>query len=307
VQRLRATTCNFGPGPYQTCNTFKAVFVAAQSYTFTFTNQTTSAVTNVTTTNGITTTNLSALLPGFTYTVGITATYQLADGAGNPEVISIATPNACSIVMAPHTNIELRSLDWCSAGPKTPSATLTANTWLCGASNYEWRFRQTAPVLDVGYGPAWPGPATSRFFFPGFLGLQPGATYDVQVRPVYPGNFNGNWSAQPRCLAIMGNASASETPEMSETEIAGLSIWPNPSGGDRIHVTLQDEQLAAGYLRVLDSSGREVAGARWNASEQNVVEVVFTETLRPGIYLVQLVSGGGMQSTRFIVAGAPSR
>jgi hypothetical protein len=105
----------------------------------------------------------------------------------------------------------------------------------------------------------------------------------------------------------MGNASASETSEMRETEIAGLSIWPNPSGGDRIHVTLQDKQLAVGYLRVLDSSGREVTGARWNTSEQNAAEVVFTETLRPGIYLVQLVSGGGMQSTRFIVAGAPSR
>jgi hypothetical protein len=305
VQRLRATTCNFGPGPYQTCNAFKAVFVAAQSYTFTFTNQTTSAVTNVTTSNGITTTNLSALLPGFNYSVGITATYQLADGAGNPEVIAISTPNACSIVMAPHTNIELRSLDWCSAGPKASFATLTANTWLCGAANYEWRFKQTSPVLDVDYGPAYSGPGISRLFFPGFLGLQPGATYDVEVRPVYPGPFNGNWSNTPRCLGIIGNSSAQQQDETYLPGIAHqtqLMVQPNPSDGERIRMVTDipaDEEV---MVQVMDAGGRIVYTTRWVSQGETRHELVFPNTLMPGVYMLRVNSDSGSQSVRMVIA-----
>ena len=307
VQRIRATACNQGPGPYQMCNTFKAVSVGASVYTFTFTNTSTLATTVVSTSNGITIVPLSNLLPGFDYNVAISASFSLLDGASNTESFVINTPSACTITMAPHANIELRSTDWCANGPRLPNAQIAANTWLCGASHYEWRFRQVAPVLDVDYGTPVAGLPTNRFLNLPSAGLIAGATYDVQVRPIFPGNVAGTWSATPRCLQIVGPAGMQQEDgeaiyslRNEDAPAPVVRLYPNPNRGDRMVVEL-GEEAGLVQVRILDTTGREVNRTVWVADGVMQREMVFESPLPAGIYVVELVSDGVRTTERMIV------
>ncbi|MFN8699916.1 MAG: MopE-related protein [Flavobacteriales bacterium] len=306
VQRIRSTACNSGTGPFQMCNNFKAVWVGASSYTFTFTNTSTSQVTVLNSTNGITIVPLGSLLPGFNYTVDISATFNLTDGAGNPEQIVINTPAACTITMAPHTNIELRSSDWCANGPKPINALVAANVWLCGAVNYEWRFRQTAPVLDVAFGAPIAGLPTNRFLNLGGASLVAGATYDVEIRPVFAGNVPGNWSSTARCLQIIGPSSAHEdnngAPLLrnAEEDVTSVALYPNPNNGERVSLTI-DGTPDLVQVRVLDATGREVNRTVWMAADGLNREVVFGQPLSPGIYVIELIADGRRTTERMIV------
>jgi hypothetical protein len=257
-------------------------------------------------TNGITIVPLGSLLPGFNYTVDISATFNLTDGAGNPEQIVINTPAACTITMAPHTNIELRSSDWCANGPKPINALVAANVWLCGAVNYEWRFRQTAPVLDVAFGAPIAGLPTNRFLNLGGASLVAGATYDVEIRPVFAGNVPGNWSSTARCLQIIGPSSAHEdnngAPLLrnAEEDVTSVALYPNPNNGERVSLTI-DGTPDLVQVRVLDATGREVNRTVWMAADGLNREVVFGQPLSPGIYVIELIADGRRTTERMIV------
>jgi hypothetical protein len=306
VQRLRATSCNSGTGPFQMCNTFKATWVGANSYGFTFTNTTTLAQTVVSTTNGVTQVPLGSLLPSFDYNVAISATYNLTDGAGNPEQIVINTPAACTIAMAPHANIELRSTDWCASGPKPLNGFVGANTWLCGAVNYEWRFRQTAPVEDVAFGAPIAGAPTNRFLNLATASLIAGATYDVEVRPIFPGSVPGNWSTTARCLQIIGPASAQQDNDgaqlyrNAEEETISVTLYPNPNNGERVSLSI-DNAADLVQVRVLDATGREVNRTVWIATDSTNREIVFGQPLSPGIYVIEMIADGVRSTERMIV------
>jgi len=306
VQRIRGTSCNSGAGPFQMCNNFKATWVGANSYGFTFTNTTTLAQTTLTSVNGVTQVPLGSLLPSFSYNVAISATYNLTDGAGNPEQIVINTPAACTITMAPHTNIELRSTDWCANGPKPLNGFVGANTWLCGAVNYQWRFRQTAPVEDVAFGAPIAGPPTSRFLNLVSALLISGATYDVEIRPVFAGNIPGNWSSTARCLQIIGPASAQEDNSgdqlLRNAEENGITavLYPNPNNGERVSLSIEGATDMI-QVRVLDATGREVNRTVWIATDSSNREIVFGQPLSPGIYVIELIADGVRSTERMIV------
>jgi hypothetical protein len=263
AQRLRATACNSGPGPYSMCDNFKAVHVGAQSYAFVFTDTGTGESFSYLSSSGITIAPLGQLIPQRSYTVSLTANYALADGAGTPEPIAIATPNACVITMAAHQVVELREADRCNNGPRALNAWIAANRWICGAAYYQWRFKQTAPVLDVDYGPVFSGPPSNRFLNLAPVALLPGATYDVQIRPVFSNGSVGNWSGIPRCLQMIGTASAQsgESPEQpfgvdGEPQ---LVIYPVPSTNGQINVIAYGLPEGECELRLRDISGRMIA------------------------------------------------
>jgi hypothetical protein len=305
LQRIRATSCNIGAGPHQMCGNFKAQWVGAAGYNFTFTNTTTLQQTNATTTNGITITPFSVLLPGQTYSVDIVANYVLNNGAGQPEAFAVISNNACTFTMASQTNIELRAADWCTNGPKPVNAQIAANTWLCGASFYEWRFKQTAPLVDVDYGTPIAGAPTNRFFNLFAAGLVPGATYDVEVRPVFPGNTPGAWSTTPRCLQLIGPASMEWEGESIAHQLNShgeprLVVYPNPNNGQRFNLYAECKAEVV-RVRILDITGREVHMTGWNRSESPILELTPAGSLPSGVYTIELLAGDVRITRRVVV------
>ena len=308
LQRIRATSCNISAGPFSTCSNFKATSVGAVGYQFVFTNTVTLQQTMASTANGITITPLSVLLPGAAYSASITAQYALVNGAGQTESFEIASPSSCTFQMAPHVNIELRSSDWCSNGPRLPNALIAAHTWLCGASHYEWRFRQVAPVLDVDYGTPVAGLPTNRFLSLPVAGLIAGATYDVQVRPIFPGNVAGTWSTTPRCLQIVGPAGMQQEDgseaiyslRNAHASVPDVRLYPNPNRGDRMVVELGEEAGLA-QVRILDATGREVAAPMSVFSSPGRLDIAFDEHPGAGVYLVEISAGFGKLTCRMVV------
>lgn len=307
VQRIRRPSCNAEP-PFLICNQFKSVWVGASSYTFTYTNVNTSQVISVTTANGLTTTPLSALIPDQTYQVAIDAHFTLSDGAGNPVNFTVGNANACEIYLQPHADVVLRPQDRCAAGPRPINGLIAAEKWVCGAANYEWRFKQVAPLEDLDYGLPVASPPVNRFINLAQLSLVPGATYDVQIRPVFPGGFNGNWGPV-HCLQIIGPA----TMDVMDSEEGGVAmeefshstspevvLYPNPNQGDRMTLVLSSPASAV-HLRVIDNAGREVNRAAWFADGSLRREFVFDNPLSPGMYIVEVIADEHRTIERMIV------
>lgn len=306
LQRIAAPVCN-SSAPFTTCGNFKSSNVGASSYTFNFVNQSTLQSTVLTSTNGITIIPLLSLVPGATYSVQITANFTLLNGSGTAEPSTITGP-PCVITMAANPDVFLRTADQCSAGPRPANAIVAANRWVCGASHYEWRFRQVAPLLDVAFGTPVAGAPTNRFLNLMPVGLVPGAQYEVQVRPVFPGGVMGSWGTTT-CLQLIGSLSAEGDQEpaaglrsaVEASEVARWSIYPNPSAGDALTIRWMEGDAADVQIRVMDGTGRVVAASRSIVNAGSAIPMEFAEPLASGVYLVELTSGGKSSTSRWMV------
>jgi len=303
VQRLARPQCNQGPGPYNLCQTFKSTSVGAVSYSFIYTNNVTAQVHTINTAAGVTISPLSALLPGYEYAVGLQAHFVLQDGAGNLDTFTIDTPTACTIIMSPHANIVLRTIDRCAYGPKPSNAQIAANTWLCGASFYQWEFTQTAPAAGV---PQFVnGAPTNRFLSLPIANVIQGATYNVRIRPIFqfviPGNFG-----TAHCLQIAGAAMApyegDEASEMPGDASFGALVYPNPANGTQLNVRVQAEDDGLIRMRILDASGRLVHADQWMYSNnESLKQVRFNDAIASGIYTLEFTSGEERSTYKWVV------
>jgi len=307
LQKIADTQCNSGPGPYTMCNTFKCTNTGATNYSFTFTNTTTLQNTVLSTSLGITLVQLGALLPNYAYTVSLSATYFLQNGLGAVETFTIPTPNACAMSMSPHADIFLRSIDQCSSGPKAANAIVGANLWLCGASHYQWRFRQVAPIVGL-FGSPISGPSNNRFLNLTAASLAAGATYDVEIRPVFFGNVLGNWGTT-RCLQIVGsggmileNSPENEAVLRSNVEdpTDDVILFPNPNGGHS--VSLMTRGLNGKMVvRIMDLTGRIVYTSERFGEKESLFMLDFVSPLSNGLYMVEVENGNESFSRRMII------
>jgi|GEM_PF-4002985 len=312
VQRIRATGCDSGPGPFTPANNFKADWVGAWTYTFTFTNTITLQQYILSSTGGITLVPLASLPQGATYNVSISCTYHLADGNAMLEFITVPVSSVCQMSMAAPPaipNIFLRVTDQCVSGPRTANAIIGANVWQSGALNYQWRFQQVAPVSGLWSAPV-AGAPTNRFLnlFP--VGLTPGGTYNVEIRALYSGGIFTNWGPT-QCLQIIGpggmileqneEAQTLKTMPTSE-EMWSAVIYPNPSAGDQLMIALngiESEQLT---IRVLDATGRMIDLKSLTIAASGTWNIVPLHNLSSGVYFVEIVGNAERKTMQWVVS-----
>lgn len=305
VQRIARTLCNQGPGPYTLCQTFKSTSVGAVGYSFVFTNTTTLQTHQITTTGGLTVVPLSGLLPDYDYSVSLQAHFSLPDGAGNLDVFTIDTPDACSLTMSPHAGIVLRDIDRCAAGPRPANAMIAANTWLCGTSFYQWEFTPTSPSgLTL---PLVNGPPNNRYLNLPSAGISQGTTYSVRIRPIFQNVIPGMWGA-PHCLQIAGPVPMTllgdEVGELTDGvgDSFASMLYPNPSNGTSLSVRTLSEDDGVVRMRILDAAGRLVHAEQWNCSSPESVQTIrFNQAVASGIYTVELLNGDSRLTQKWVV------
>jgi hypothetical protein len=302
-QRMRAPVCNSN-APFSICGQFKASFTGASTYEFNFVN-TLTGVTITRNTTGVTSVPLAGLIPGQSYGVSLSGTYNLLDAAGNPESFTFTTPNACLITITPHADLDLRVQDVCASGPRTANATIGATAWLCGATYYQWEFTEVAPNTGLPF--TANGANNSRLLNLATAGITPGATYDVRVRPVFGTTF-GEWGPDYQCLQIVGPSSVEATEETvafaavsNDENGVSANLFPNPSNGVFVNLSLHGLASDNVQLRVMDQTGRVVYMTTF-ASEENTNKVItFNEALAAGIYMVELTAGEETAFERLVV------
>jgi hypothetical protein len=329
VQHLMPSTCTtiMPAGGFNLCSTFKAAYRGAASqgvgYTFHFTP--TGSTTGSATSAGpmINLTSLSnpslALRYGGTYNASVDVAYGgLTDGAGTLEPINLigSTSGGCSnISIMASPGSQVRFAMRCPAslfrGSWLAGERVISTQPICGAVNYTYSFRQVAscssgttvsldslvytttagaPYMQLGVLPSW-----------GNTGA-----WDVRIRPNFNG-YSGNFGPAQRIQVAGTSASGELEYELVDAEksmelgSSELSVYPNPSNGEFVNVSLTDLVKGQLQVRVLDAAGRLILTRVYSVEESLNTTINFDQQLSSGIYMIEMVNAGQLQTQRLVV------
>jgi hypothetical protein len=305
-----SSTCDYGPGPYSLCGSYKADFVGANAYRFDFTSTTTNATYTKTQTG---TTFLPLVqVPGLTYNdtydVSITAIFVVQDGNGNNENVEVATLSPCQIIVNPQPLADLRAQDRCANGPKFLGATVAANPHVCGVVNYKWTFTRT-DVAELPFD-HYRGAANRFLALSTVAGLVPGATYNVVVTPVF--SYGEGVAGPVQCLSIVGPVSmlldsANNTEENDAANKAisldavAVGIYPNPNNGDMVNVNLAGMEQSVILVDITDATGKTIYSEQYSVEGSLNTVITFDQPLANGVYFVNFTSDKEVRTERLVV------
>jgi hypothetical protein len=311
------------PGNISTCNVFKATYAGGTTgvqYRYTFTGLTGVAAGNVYTktqnSDYLTLSSVTPTLPsGCTYSVLVTNVFTIANGAGVNEVINAPALSPTTITITADPSTQLRTSDQQTNGPRFRGSVVGSLPWVCGISNWRWRFTEVNPIthttvgipIEVNRG------AASNFINLGTISqLQYGKTYAVQTAPIftYTGT-NYNWGPVAY-MSIIGTAgmviednSSAESEEaqarMAQEEQLELSVYPNPSNGSDLMMSISGVNLENGVVRVMDAMGRVVYQSRVNVQGVLQTKIDLPRNLGSGLYVLELRYGNSKEFTRFVL------
>ena len=322
VKTLKRGGCDYGAGPYSLCQYFKATYAGATgvSYTFTFTGTSGlgSGNTYTRTQNSdiCVLSNVTPSLPyGSTYNVLISNTYSIANAAGTIETVTVSALSPCTVSTVAQPVTTLKASDRCTAGQKFRGAIVTSLPWVCGVTNWRWRFQE----VDLGGNPVGLPIEVNRNAASNVISLgtvtqlQYGKTYAVQTAPIF--TYTGtNYAWGPAFnMCIIGSAgmiadasqdaaegSTKDAAQIVAQEMA-LNIYPNPSNGNNIQLMLSGMNTETAQVRMLDAMGNLIWTNKFNTLELSNTSIELEQALADGMYFIQIVSGKETISQRFLV------
>ena len=322
VKTLKRGGCDYGAGPYSLCQYFKASYAGATgvSYTFTFTGTSGPAAGNTYTrtqnSDICVLSNVTPALPyGSTYNVLISNTYSIADAAGTTETVTVSALSPCTVSTVAQPATSLKASDRCTAGQKFRGAIVYSLPWVCGVTNWRWRFQE----LDVAGNPVGlpievnRNAASNAISLGTIAQLQYGKTYAVQTAPIF--TYTGtNYAWGPAFnMCIIGAAGmivddSQDLPEGSAKDASQnvaqgleLSVYPNPSNGNNIQLMLSGMNTELAQVRILDAMGKQIWSNNFNTLELSNTSIELEQGLADGMYFLQIVSGEETISQRFLV------
>jgi hypothetical protein len=318
VKMLKRGGCDYGPGPYSLCQYFKATWAGAAgtSYTFRYTGLTGPAAGNVyTRTQNTDICVLSSVLPtlpyGSTYSLLVTNTYTINNGAGVPETIAVPGLAPCSMSTISQPVTSLRTSDRCTVGPRFRGSVVASLPWVCGVTNWRWEFTElNAQGNPVGLPIPVNRGIASNFINLGTISeLQFGKTYSVRTAPIlsYTGT-NYQWGT-PFCLSIVGSAGMiadgsqanDQAVRMESASEVNMSLYPNPTHGTDVNINLSGVDSENVQIRIVDAMGRQVWSNRYSVNGVLNTNITFERPLANGLYFVEAIFNGEVQTQRMMV------
>jgi hypothetical protein len=317
-------------GGFSLCNSFKAVYRGASSYTFNFTGAGGTAPMPYATTNLVSPTGLItlsnaslALRNGGVYNVRVDANYTLLNGAGvaDPTITILGPTTGClnrTIVAAPL--YEVLTSQRCSV------ATLFRATYLtgapvsgqgnaCGAIAYNYRFTRVTNctgTTTIGTSFVVTSPAATPYLslynaFPNGIYPLPNVGYwKVEIAPVFSYGATAYGPAQVikvnnTSLSTMLPDVAQASERTEEVDAAEAMLYPNPGTGEYVMLSLTADADFRG-LRVFDQLGRSITEFEVFMIDNRHIQIRPYAALASGIYHIQWQSGTDTQSHRWIVS-----
>ena len=324
-------TSSTWPSTLSTCSLFKASYCGGTGvqYRYTWTGISGTATgqvfTKTQTSDYLNVTAVSpALHAGSTYNVLVTAIYTIPNGAGVNEVVELSALAPSTITISAVANVALRSADQLTNGPRYRGSVVAALPWVCGVSNWRWRFTEVNPLTlqTVGLPIEQNRAAASNFInLNTVAALQYGKTYAVQSAPLF--TYTGtNYQWGPvTYMAIIGSAGmivdptegASQGSEkdalqgpsegvsqgaMQEME---LSVFPNPSNGSDLNLNISGIESDNVQVKVYDTLGRKIESKRYVVDGTLQTTLNFANELSNGLYILEVTTEDVKRSIRFMV------
>ncbi len=319
------------PSTLSTCSLFKAIYCGGTGvqYRYIWTGISGSATGQVfTKTQTSDYLNVTAVTPslhaGSTYNVLVTAIYSIPNGTGAIEVFELTAYEPSSITILPAANVALRSSDQLSNGPRYRGSVIAALPWVCGITNWRWRFTEVNPLTlqAVGLPIEQNRAAASNFInLNTVAALQFGKTYAVQSSPIF--TYTGtNYQWGPvTYMAIIGSAGMTIDPTegasqgsekdalqgpsegvsqgaMQEME---LSVFPNPSNGSDLNLNISGIESDNVQVKVYDTLGRKIESKRYVVDGTLQTTLNFANELSNGLYILEVTTEDVKRSIRFMV------
>jgi len=327
IRYFKRGNCDSGagvqwPNSANRCGLFKATYAGASAgvqYRYTFTGTSGVATGNVYTrtqnSDYLVLTNLTPSVPdGCSYSVLVTNIFTIADGAGNNEVIEVNATSPCSFTVSADPATGLRTTDQCQNGPRFRGSIVASLPWVCGVTNWRWRFTEVHPItyVTVGIPIELNRGAASNFLNLGTVSqLQYGKTYAVQTAPVLSyTSTNYNWGPVTY-LCIIGSAGMvidsdgqiadEEAPKSLIANESSLSVYPNPTqdGETNLYLSgLNDERV---MVRCFDAMGKLVFHTTCFVAYGNQSVMALPSDLAGGVYVVRVDGTDFHRSTRYVI------
>jgi hypothetical protein len=342
IRHLRAGGADSGtsatwPSTISMCNVFKAAYCGGTGVQYRYTWTGLSGIANgqvytkTQTSDYLTLTSVTPMLPaGCTYNVLVTAIYTIPNGAGTNEVFEMPALSPTLITISANPLTSLRTSDQCAGGPRYRGSVVASLPWVCGVTNWRWRFTEVNPLNLQTVGLPIEqnrGAASNYITLSSVTALQYGKTYAVQTAPVY--SYTGtNYQWGPvTYMCIIGSAgmvidgsqdaTASQDSEKDVSQGASqdlpqdlashlsqnleLSVYPNPSNGEGVTMTLSGLISDNVQVKVYDALGRKIQSERYVVDGTLQTELNFQQELSDGLYLIEVSSDSTVKTSRILI------
>ena len=310
VQSLRASTCADGPGAYDLCTNFKPTYTGANSYVMSFEQTAPAGPTTVASTpNQLALSSPTLdLQHTYGYDVTINAVYDLVNGVGTPEQITVNGTATCAITIANHPDLRTKFAQRCPA-TVFKGTTLQAKPFVCAALNHTITFTEVGDCLGTNVGGIAFNTTTSGSSptkkLSQVAGVQAGKWYEVTWTP----NFSYGPGTPGTTDIIYVAASSGAEDVVSEFEntldseevAVSANIYPNPNNGDVVNINITDITSDNVFIRIFDNMGRVVYVNRFTVDGSLNTNVTFAKPLANGLYMVEFTVDGETFTERMIV------
>ncbi len=305
IQNIFASGCNFNPNvTFVPCSRIKARWAGSAQYSFTLTNIATGIAYNYTSTSGVAFLNLiNGITPNNDYQVKIEAIWNLTNGAGQTEVVSVQPTEIYTIHVSENAPVRMRAAQNCTtAGAIPKSSLLRAIPAICGHIDFQWEFvdnNGTSPTITV-----MRGSSDSYIRLNTITALQLGHAYTVRVRPIYTGGLPGTYGPAD-CVQLAGTSSLFLTDDAITEDMGNenmpVGVYPNPNTGESIYLEVLNIENAQVNVSIIDTYGKQVFAKNYIADEDLNTIIYFEQTLPNGLYLMNIKVGEEIVTKKFIV------
>ena len=244
-----------------------------------------------------------------TYNASITVNYVMILGDGSTENILITQP-AGQIVVGQCVDVDVASA-WTCPATLPFNRLVKANTWLCDAVQYQWKFERMLngqlflqngnPVTITGFGAV----GSVNFYATAALGFGSGTEWRVQIRPIFANGVVGDYGTDYQCVKMRGIAAAAPmiqdqtmTKNLGKDLSRDLEIWPNPGNTNEIHLRWEFEEFTT--VVIWDAAGR-VVQEYYLSNEDGMQEIIITpDNLIKGLYLIEVKTENKTSRKRYL-------
>jgi hypothetical protein len=238
-----------------------------------------------------------------------------ASAAEPIDVLGSSGGNCSNVVIRVQPNTEVRASQRCNSS-------LLRSNWLvgnavagepkaCGVQNYTFEFTQVVSCADGTSVSVLPSTYTTTGNTPYLqLGALPNlgnvGAWNVRIRP----NFaygSGIYGPMHR-IQVAGTAASGELEyelvdmeKATDVDATTAMVYPNPSNGEFVNVSLSNLEKGQLQVRVLDAAGRSVTTRTYVVEGSLNTTLTFDEQLSAGVYMIEMINAGRAQTQRLVV------
>jgi hypothetical protein len=130
--------------------------------------------------------------------------------------------------------------------------------------------------------------------------------WNVRMRPNF-GYGSGSYGPMQR-IQVSGTSASGELEyefvdmeKAMDVDATTAMVYPNPSNGEFVNVSLINLEKGQLQVRLLDATGRAVVTRLYSVESSLQTALLFDTKLSTGLYMMEMTNAGNVQTQRMVV------